>query len=243
MFIAIDENGNRIFASNAKKDTKYFCPVCKTEVRLKDGCSNATHFAHITLDKCDDFSSDMSEWHRKWQSLFPIKNCEHIIQNENEIHRADVCCYGTVIEFQHSPISADEFWRRNDFYTELGYKVVWIFDMADIYNGYDTSSGISISGDWETPYDNGQEFRWKHPWRFLKDFLPQNEKNIDIFLQTVSFDNNPKDENASYIEKVVWVNPNYKTTWGYFRTSNNPPSNYTDLLDWLKKRWLKERNR
>lgn len=243
MYIAIDENGNRIVADNAKKDTRYFCPICKAEVRLRDGGINVTHFAHIILNDCDDFTSDMSEWHRKWQSLFPIKNCEHILQNENEVHRADVCCYGTVIEFQHSPISTDEFWRRNNFYTEQGYKVVWIFDVIEIYDRDGASKRMYVAGDWETSWDNGTKFRWKHPWQFLKTFLPQDEKNIDIFFQIVPFGDNPKERESCYMEKVVWVNPHYKTTWGYFHTSNNSAMNYAELLEWLRDRWSKEKRK
>ena len=241
MFIAIDENENRIVADNARKDVKYFCPICKTEVRLKAGDINASHFAHVTLNDCDDFSRDMSEWHREWQALFPIKNREHIMQSENEVHRADVCCYGTVIEFQHSPISYDEFWQRNRFYTEQGYKVVWIFDVIDIYERKDSASGIYVAGDWESSCDNGTKFRWKQPWRFLRDFLPQNEENIDIFLQIVPFGANPKEREVCYMEKVVWVNPSYKTMWGYFHTSNSSAMNYIELLEWLKERWVKDR--
>ena len=96
MFFAIDENENIVIAENAKKDEKYFCPMCKAEVRLRSGKLNATHFAHESLEDCDDFLHDTSEWHRKWQSLFPRKNCEYVIRGENEIHRADVCCYGNI---------------------------------------------------------------------------------------------------------------------------------------------------
>ena len=241
MFIAIDEKGNRIFASNAQKGTTYYCPVCKTEVRLRDGSTNATHFYHLSLDDCDDFSNDMSEWHKEWQALFPIKNCEHIMQNENEIHRADVCCYRTVIEFQHSPISSDEFWHRNNFYIKQGYKVVWVFDVIDIYDKNNSSGGIYVAGDWEKSQDNGAKFRWKHPWRFLKDFYPQNEKKIDIFFQIIPFGENPKEKESCYLEKVVWVNPYYKTMWGYFHTSYNYPMNYVELLEWLRERWNKEK--
>lgn len=38
-----------------------------------------------------------------------------------------------VIEFQHSPISAEEFDERNKFYTSIGKKVVWIFDVQEKY--------------------------------------------------------------------------------------------------------------
>lgn len=240
MFIAIDENENRIVADGAKKNTRYFCPVCKSEVCLRDGGINVAHFAHLSFKNCDDFTSDMSEWHRIWQSMFPLKNREHILRDENEIHRADVCCYGTVIEFQHSSITSEEFWRRNDFYTRLGYKVVWIFDVIDIFNGYDDSEGMYIVGDWKELWGSGDTFRWKYPWRFLKDFYPQDEKNIDIFFQTAPFGANPKDEDECYIEKVTWVNPNYKTMWGNFRTTSDAPANHKGLLQWLKERWKKE---
>lgn len=165
-----------MLADNANKDKKYFCPICKTEVRLKRGNINATHFAHITLTNCDDFTHDISEWHKAWQSLFPVRNREVIIKGENEIHRADVLCYGTVIEFQHSPILEEEFWRRNEFYTGQGYKVVWIFDTIDIFekNGY--SSGIEHIDEYQYYGENGSEFRWKHPWRFLQGFYRKKKK-------------------------------------------------------------------
>lgn len=46
-------------------------------------------------------------------------------------HRADVLINDYVIEFQHSPISFEEFNERNWFYNYCGYKVIWIFDMQD----------------------------------------------------------------------------------------------------------------
>ena len=44
---------------------------------------------------------------------------------------ADVLINGYVIEFQHSPISRDEIKERNEFYTNCGYKVIWVFDAND----------------------------------------------------------------------------------------------------------------
>ena len=35
MYIANDENGNQIFAQEAKKQQSYFCPVCDTPVVLR----------------------------------------------------------------------------------------------------------------------------------------------------------------------------------------------------------------
>ena len=236
MFTAIDENGNKTDAKEGlSRQTKYYCRLCKGEVRFRCGDNNAPHFAHI--NSCtDDFTNDMSEWHKSWQELFPLRNREVVIEHNNELHRADVLCYGTVIEFQHSPISKSEFERRNEFYTNAGRKVVWIFDLTELFSGNDESGRLYISGDWCNQWGKGSKFIWKHPWRFLEDFLPQDEKNIDIFFNTSILGDNPKSEEADgYLDKVVWVDPYYKTLWGKFH-SNYRICNYFDLLKYLKER-------
>lgn len=254
MFIAIDKEGNRVLADNANKDKKYFCPICKTEVRLKKGNINATHFAHITLTNCDDFTHDMSEWHKEWQSLFPVRNREVIIKGESETHRADVLCYGTVIEFQHSPISEEEFWRRNEFYTGQGYKVVWIFDTIATYK----SGQIDWIEDWEILSEKGGEFKWKRPWKFLRKFNPESEKDVTIFFQFELHNDAAIETDIPFIEKIIHVSCEAKpwkfyektryresiyyeeTPWKYFRTSITQ-SNVEKLLEWLKDRWEKEK--
>lgn len=234
MFVARDEKDNRIYASvDTKRESKYYCPVCGGEVRIRAGSINAPHFAHI--NKCtDDFTPDMSEWHKAWQDLFPERNREVVISCNGESHRADVLCYGTVIEFQHSPISEHEFWRRNDFYVNAGYKVVWIFDLIDIV---EKGRIIDTWKDWQFKDDYGCEYRWNYPYRFLNFFLPQEEENIDIFLQMEYFDDFPKSEYANgYMERVSWVNKYYENPWSKFRTSLNSPCCYAELLKWLKDR-------
>lgn len=235
MFTAISKERQRIFADKSlPKDGQYFCPICEGAVRLRAGENNAPHFAHTT--SCtDDFTHDMSEWHRQWQELFPLKNRECVVKHNDEVHRADVLCYGTVIEFQHSPLSESEFRRRNHFYTSAGYKVVWIFDLIEAV----ASDRMWCEEDYENQWDNGGKFRWNHPWRFLNGFLPQHEKGIDVFFQIVPFGKDPKDrEEVCYMERVVWVNPHYKTFWGRFHISIKV-TNYAELLEWLKDRWLK----
>ena len=232
MFVALSDAKERIFARrDLPTDVPYTCPICNGSVRLRPGSSNAPHFAHITA--CiDDYTYDMSDWHREWQELFPKGNREVVIACNGEVHRADVLCYGTVIEFQHSPISELEFRRRNRFYTNAGYKLIWIFDLIEVVD----SKRMWCDDEWENRWDNGGKFIWNYPWRFLNGFLPQDEKNIDVFFQTVPFGTDPKDpEEVCYMEKVVWVNPNHKTLWGRFRTSLKV-TNYAELLEWLPKR-------
>lgn len=242
MFVAINNENKRVWADKSlPKDAQYACPVCGGLARLRVGSSNVPHFAHITA--CvDNFSQDMSDWHRDWQELFPERNREVVISHNGETHRADVLCYGTVIEFQHSPISAEEFARRNNFYTSAGYKVVWIFDAIDLFDGYNRNGRMYIDGDWETHWDCGDKFRWKYPWRFLANFLPQAEKMVHIFFNTAPSGANPKSQDANgCIERVSWANPKFKPVWGQFHTSNKAPINYYELKTWLRIRWERER--
>lgn len=134
MFIANDEFGNKIAIDMASPEGKYYCPICGSQLITKAiGSQNrAAHFAHKRNNIClDSWSYDMSEWHRNWQNFFPI-NCREVVLEFNGIkHRADILINNTIIEFQHSPISAQEISDRNKFYTMLGYDVVWVFDATN----------------------------------------------------------------------------------------------------------------
>ena len=235
MYIALKEDGTRVVAEkNIPRDKQYRCPVCGGDVRLRAGDTNSPHFAHVRLQDCpDDFHKPMTEWHRAWQELFPIDNREIVITHNGETHRADVLYCGTVIEFQHSEISEHEFRRRNNFYTAAGYKVVWIFDAIDVV----TSGRLDGSGnEWNYLGDSGENLNWKYPWRFLGHFMPQKEVKISIFLQLNEFEENPRDEHSAYMERVVWVDPKYKTLWGRLRTSYKI-CNFVELVNLLESQY------
>ena len=137
MFRANDKNGKSILIDDAIIGEEYFCPVCGKPLIIKAKNSDiATHFAHKS--KClDDWSHDMSEWHKAWQEKFPEQYREIVLENNGIKHRADVLINNTVIEFQHSPITNKEILARNEFYLSCGYRVVWVFDATDkIKNDY-----------------------------------------------------------------------------------------------------------
>ncbi|MCI6582540.1 MAG: hypothetical protein MSH15_11270 [Oscillospiraceae bacterium] len=136
MFKAVDINGNEVSIDKSDDNVQYYCPICKSKLkqRAKKSENIAAHFAHISKSNCDTFTHDMSEWHKNWQSIFPLKNREVSLPFDNPCHRADVLAYGYVIEFQHSPISSEEFNVRNNFYTSIGKKVIWIFDLSEKYD-------------------------------------------------------------------------------------------------------------
>lgn len=93
---------------------------------------------------------------------------------DGEKHRADICVEEKkmVIEFQHSPISSDEFERRCLFYTSAGYQLIWVFDAAGKIK--DPNAYVI------PPYVNGriycmkdyftQELEWKRKQNTFVDF-------------------------------------------------------------------------
>ena len=134
MFVAKDKEGNRVTIEEAARGGEYFCPLCgdRVIVKAKESEAVSEHFAHKNKVECDSWRSVanvMSEWHRAWQNCFPKECREVVVQSGGVKHIADVLINNdTVIEFQHSPITAEEIAERNRFYTECGYKVVWVFD-------------------------------------------------------------------------------------------------------------------
>ena len=180
MEYALTADHHRIHAFDAEKWQEYYCPVCGNQVIPRQGEVNSWHFAHVT--SCmDDWKYDMSEWHRGWQSRFPENVREIVVEHRGECHRADILMGGYAIEFQHSPISAGEFERRNKFYTRAGYKVIWVFDETyGFWNEYISSS-----------LDDENKFVWKWPNRVLASVVPQrstdtptySERSLDYFYQ------------------------------------------------------------
>jgi len=128
MLIALDEHGNRIHANNAIKGIEYFSPIKKHPVVFKRGTIKIPHFALKPGLIDDTWKHDMSEWHLAKQNLFPEENQEIVLTYNEETHRADVLIDEIVYEFQHSSMSSEEFLERNAFYTQSGYKLVWVYD-------------------------------------------------------------------------------------------------------------------
>lgn len=234
MFIAKNKNGLLIDIDDAvtSDESQYFCPHCNGEVIIKNGITNSSHFAHRVLNDCDTFTQDMSAWHKEWQKRFPLKNREVGLPQEKPIHRADVLVYGFVIEFQHSRITRDEFNLRNEFYTSLGKKVIWIFDMREvIYSGR-----MEYSKEWE----QGGQWKWKHAWKIFADWNPVYNKNIMIFFQISDYDFNDK-SGAGHIEQVVWaINEDYITNMKRFRTSYKI-TNLTELMSYMRSEYNRKK--
>ena len=134
MFVALDSNGNRVYADSVDKGAECFCPVCNESLRLRKGSKNKPHFAHFADTDCyygrdQDYKS---EWHIRMQDYFSRESCEvrFVDEETGEIHIADVFLTdsNTVLEFQHSPIPESEFISRTAFQLKNGRRIVWLFD-------------------------------------------------------------------------------------------------------------------
>lgn len=182
MLFASDYNDNRVHIDDTHSNQEYYCAYCGAPLITKKGGLRQHHFAHKQNHRCSDTWAhkgsssggyDLSAWHNEWQSLFPKENQEVKLVLGNTKHRADVLIDRTVIEFQHSIMPATAFDDRNNFYFNLGYKVIWLFDLSSLY------AGGQISCEEE---DDGLIFCWKNPKKAFNCYDIQSGC-IDLFFQ------------------------------------------------------------
>lgn len=200
MYFALDSAGNRVHISNSIIAEEYHCPVCGAQLIQRKGAIKRYHFAHKADSICTDSwegQYDMSEWHYAWQSKFPVDNREVVCCHNGEIHRADVLIGQNVIEFQHSPLSPEDFSRRNNFYHALGYNVIWLFDCVDAYHEERIEQ---IEGSRE-------KYKWSNPIHTMDTFSPRYD-NATVFLQLEdNAENIYGDSGEISILKLNWVSP------------------------------------
>ncbi len=206
----------RCHARNAKKGEHYTCPVCGGEVIPRQGAVKAWHFSHV-IPCMDNWNHDMSDWHREWQDKFPPQCQETIVEKDGVKHRADVLVDDTVIEFQHSPISADEVNKRNAFYTAAGYKVIWVFDVADQW-------------DSEHIYEDKQDstkYHWRNANRSLTGVVPQSSSMVAVLLE-LSHPCPEEDAPDPWLVKVEWARPD--GVWADYRLFMVDSDFYPDIF-------------
>lgn len=115
-------NGER---REAQPDLAGACPACERPVIAKCGSLRVWHWAHKGRLLCDPWWEGETEWHRAWNSQFPADWQEVLhFGTDGEKHIADVKTKdGWVLEFQHSPLSAEERRARTSFYPRLNWVV------------------------------------------------------------------------------------------------------------------------
>ena len=179
MFLfAHDKDDNRVYIDDTHSNSEYYCPYCGATLIVRKGDIRHHHFAHKSNHECSDSWSrngyyDDSSWHNDWQSRFPKENQEIRLNLGQTAHRADVMIGRSVIEFQHSVMSPDKFDDRNNFYLNLGYKVIWLFDLSELFG----SGKISYEKSEDELY-----FHWINPKKAFNRHDVQNGC-IDLFFQ------------------------------------------------------------
>lgn len=138
MFFANDAHGKKVYIDDSVPTQSYFCPACGNKMILRRGNIVAHHFAHRAKKECDPwYTKKMSLWHSKMQSHFDKSVREIVIWDNTHTvyHIADIAIRTDkeqfIIEFQHSPISQEEFISRSKFYLDNGYTLIWVFDFCD----------------------------------------------------------------------------------------------------------------
>ena len=185
MFFALDVDDRKVNILSAEKGKKYYCPCCKQELIQKNGAIRVPHFAHRAGSECSDgWHYEMSEWHLDWQSRFP-EDCREVVMTKDGVkHRADVFINNKVIEFQHSEMSNDEFWDRNEFYTGLGYDVIWVFDLQEywgdkIFYRNDTRRDDVLRWNWAKKTFNGYDCKEDEKITLYFQALPTEPNEFD----------------------------------------------------------------
>ena len=181
MLKALDSNNELVYIDKAIQGKTYYCQICKQPLIQKRGEIKIHHFAHYSphgrhanyIPCPDTWKYDMTDWHMDWQKQFDYKDIEKVITIGNSKHIADVLVGNIVVEFQHSPISIEDFRDRNDFYTKAGHKVIWVFDLIE-----DIDNQKIRYGEYK---DN--EYCWTYVKKVFKDIDIENEK-ATIYIQT-----------------------------------------------------------
>ena len=133
MRYALNQKEDKIEVSHSGEIAK--CEICNSKVKGRKGEQRIKHWYHhekTTID-CDNWHEPISEWHLKWQNLFPKKNREVTIKENNISHRADILLNNNlVIEIQNSPIKFAEIEKRESFYGKNN--LIWVLNGANLVN-------------------------------------------------------------------------------------------------------------
>lgn len=195
MLKAKDKNGFLVYIDDADPDQQYYCQVCDQPVMQKRGEIRIHHFSHYSphgthadiVPCCDHWSYDMSDWHMEWQKRFSKDDIEKVLKNNGLKHIADLLIDDIVVEFQHSSISLDDFNDRNEFYTGLGYKVIWVFDVSE-----DFLKGRIRDGNYDGSY------KWAYAKKLFRE-LDFGKAKATIYFQFGNCD----DKDSINLERVI----------------------------------------
>ena len=133
MFVARDTRGELVNVLEDKLEKQaYTCPACGGQLRLRQGPSVRTHFAHKSLKDCDFSSENESPEHlANKESLYHWLKKDTEVQLEYPLPElkqiADVFVNGNLaLEVQCSPLPQKVLKERSEGYRSQGYQVLWL---------------------------------------------------------------------------------------------------------------------
>ena len=180
---AKNKDGILTYIDDAIEGEMYYCQICNQPMMQRHCIDRIDHFAHYSphgrkdIVPCSDhWGYDKTAWHMEWQKRFPVDSMERVLELHGKKHIADILLSGIVVEFQHSPISYDEFNERNKFYTSLGYKVIWVFDLIEEYK-----DGRFARNNYDYYY------KWSYPKTLFRHIL-FNTIDVTIYFQLSNSD-------------------------------------------------------
>ena len=133
MFVARDTKGNLVNA--LEKDVPkqaYTCPACGGGLRLRQGQSIRTHFAHESLRDCIAiFENESPEHLGNKEALYHWAKKDNKVALEYSLPEiqqvADVLVNEKLaLEVQCSPLSQKLLGDRSQGYRSQGYQVIWL---------------------------------------------------------------------------------------------------------------------
>ncbi|WP_460018102.1 competence protein CoiA [Lactovum odontotermitis] len=134
MLVALNENRKLInlLEEIPERRQKFFCPACKSEVRLKCGLIKIPHFAHVSLQNCQSWSENESAQHLAlkkaifaWASQSVKTEIEKYLPELEQT--PDLLMSDQIaIEVQCSRLSVKRLRERTLNYHSHGYQVLWL---------------------------------------------------------------------------------------------------------------------
>jgi competence CoiA-like predicted nuclease len=153
MLVALNEDGNRIYARDAVKTDEdgnklgYYCPECGSELILRQGTKNIWHYAHKSSDMLCGWLNGGGESIVHQAMKDAVKE---IIERDNNCLKSELEWrlgsriadyyfevkdrYGNLkkvaVECVHKHTDIDVFREKTEYYAKHGFYVLWIFNLS-----------------------------------------------------------------------------------------------------------------
>ncbi len=128
---ALDSHEQVVIAALAAKGKTYFCPECRSPLRVRAGSRRQPHFFHLSHNRrCRQSGKSVVHLRiqQKLSELLPAGEAVLECRFAAISRIADIAWLPKrlVFEVQCSPITAEEIARRNRDYLSEGFQTVWI---------------------------------------------------------------------------------------------------------------------